>query len=246
MRIIALGNQKGGVGKTTTAYNLAYALHERGRRVVMVDLDPQASLTVSAGVGECAGRSLAEVLAGSLKIADVLQELGAGLALVPGDIALSEAELILTGKIGREWKLKTALGQLAGRFDYALLDLPPSLGVLTVNGLAAAHQVIIPAIPQYLDLRALAIFRRTVDQVKDGLNPGLTIAGILPTFYDSRVKLHEEVLRAWQASGLPIYPVRVRRSIRYAEGPIAGEPMTTYSPEHGEVYRELAEIIDHA
>jgi chromosome partitioning protein len=246
MRILAIGNQKGGVGKTTTAYNLAFALSDLGRRVLLVDLDPQASLTVAAGLGDYTGRSMAEVLTKGLEIAGALVELRPGLALVPSDITLSEAEIILVGKIGREAALKKALRPVANGWDYALIDLPPSLGILTVNGLAAAHQVLIPAIPQYLDLRALAIFTQTIELVKQEINPTLEIAGILPTFYDNRLKLHAEVLATWEAAGLPLLPLRVKRSVRFAESPISGSPVATYSPELGEVYKELAEMLDHA
>lgn len=243
--IIAIGNQKGGVGKTTTCYNLGHALAERERRALLVDLDPQASLTVAAGAGDCAGRSLAEVLAGGARLADILLELRPGLDLAPGDIELSETELYLVGKIGREYVLKKALQTVAARYDYILLDLPPSLGLLTVNGLAAAGGVVIPAIPQYLDMRALEIFLRTVELVRAEINPALQVRGILPTFYDSRLKLHGEVLEAWRAAGLPVLGLSVRRSVRLAESPIAGQPVAAYSPDHAEVYRQLAEILDH-
>jgi chromosome partitioning protein len=244
MRTIAVGNQKGGVGKTTTALNLGHALAEMGRNVLLVDLDPQASLTVSAGVDNQPGRSMAEVLAGDLQINDVLIEINGNLQLAPSDIALSETELILVGKIGREVAVKKALARLGNRFDYALLDLPPSLGILTVNGLAAAQSVLIPAIPQYLDLRALAIFTKTVDLVKEEINPGLEIIGILPTLYDSRLKLHAEVLESWEAAGLPVLPFRVKRTIRAAEAPIIGKPLVEYSKKHGKVYKKLARSID--
>lgn len=245
MKTIAVGNQKGGVGKTTTTLNLGYALADRGRRVVLVDLDPQASLTVACGVADSAGHSLAEVLTGGAAITSVLVELRAGLSLVPGDIALSETELILVSRMGREYALRQALQPLASSFDYCLIDCPPSLGLLTINSLGAADSVLIPAIPQYLDLRALAIFNSTIDLVRKQINPGLMIAGILPTFYDGRLKLHGEILQAWEAAELPILPMRIKRSVRFAESPIAGEPLSAYDPKQAEVYDQLAEILDH-
>lgn len=244
--IVAIGNQKGGVGKTTTCLNLGYALADRGRRVLMLDADPQASLTVAAGVGDCAGRSVAEVLSGRAALVDVLLVLKSELHLAPSDIELSETELVLVGKMGREYALKRALGSLPERYDYVLLDLPPSLGIMTINGLAAADSVLIPAIPQYLDLRALAIFTKTVDLVRAEINPGLKIAGVLPTFYDSRLRLHGEVLESWRAAGLDVLPMMVKRSVRFAESPITGKPLSAYDPERAGVYRELAEYIDHA
>ena len=245
MKIIAVGNQKGGVGKTTTTLNLGHALAERGKRVLLVDLDPQGSLTISAGVDDRPGRSMAEVLAGEMPLDDILVEINGNLSLAPSDIALSETELILVGRIGREVAVKKVLAGLGNRFDYALLDLPPSLGILTVNGLAAAQSVLIPAIPQYLDLRALAIFTKTIDLIREEINPGLEIVGILPTLYDSRLKLHAEVIESWEEAGLPVLPLRVKRSVRAAEAPIIGESIADYSPEHGVVYKQLAEIIDN-
>lgn len=244
MRTIAVGNQKGGVGKTTTTLNLGYALASLGRTVLLVDLDPQGSLTIASGVDDRPGRSMAEVLAGDMRLDEILVEINENLSLAPSDIGLSETELILVGKIGREVAVSKALARLGNRVNYVLLDLPPSLGILTVSGLAAAHSVLIPAIPQYLELRALAIFIKTIDLVKEEINPDLEIVGILPTFYDSRLKLHGEVLEAWNAAGLPVLPMQVKRSIRVAEAPISGGSIVGYSPEHGEVYKQLAEMID--
>lgn len=246
MVIFAIGNQKGGVSKTTTALNLGYALAERGRRVLLVDLDPQASLTVASAAGDCSGRSLAEVMAGELRLSDILRELAPGLRLAPSDIALSQSELVLVGRIGRETAVRKALAGVGSLFDYALLDLPPSLGLLTINGLAAADQVLIPAIPQFLDMRALAIFTQTIDLVREEINPGLQVFGILPVFYDPRLKLHAEVLQTWTAAGMPVLSLRVKRSVRIAESPIAGQPVKTYAPNLAAVYDDLAELIDHA
>lgn len=240
--IIAVGNQKGGVGKTTTAFNLAHALVEREKRALLVDLDPQASLTISCKVEDSAGRSLAEVMLGSKKLADILVNLKPGLDLAPGDIALSEAEIILAGKMGREFILKKALAGL--KYDYIILDLPPSLSLLTINGLAAADQVLIPAIPVYLDSRALAIFFRTLDQVRIDINPGLQVMGILPTFREG-TNLQKDILAAWKKAGLNVLSVEVRRSVRHAEAPISGQPVSSIAGLYANPYRQLAERIDH-
>lgn len=245
MRTIAIGNQKGGVGKTTTALNLGYSLVDRGRRVLLVDLDPQASLTISAGVSEAEGASMAEVLTDRLTLAEIIRPVTDRLALAPSDIALSEAEIILISRLGREYYVKRALAGVAREYDYAILDLPPSLGLLTINGLAAAESVLIPAIPQYLDMRALAIFTRTIEKVKLEINPDLYILGVLPTFFDGRFKLHAEVLEAWRLGGLPLFDYQVKRSVRVAESPIAGQPVSAFSATHADVYYRLAEVIDH-
>jgi len=244
MITICVGNQKGGVGKTTTTLNLGHALADMGLRVLLIDLDPQSSLTIAAGAGDCEGRSMANVFEGNMPLSDILLDLGPGLQLAPGDIELSETELRLVSKLGREAVLFKALQPMARRFDYCLIDMPPSLGILAVNGLAASRWVLIPAIPQYLDLRAMGIFTRTINLVKKEINPDIEILGILPTFWDSRIKLHAEVIEAWEKSELDVLPVKIRRSIRIAEAPMTGGPITAYAPEIGESYKILAEVIN--
>ncbi len=247
VQIIAIANQKGGVGKTTTAWVLGAALAERDRRVLLVDLDPQASLTIAAGI-EAEGKSMAEVLgngsAGSLQLRDIVRPLENGLYLAPSDIALSRSELGLVSRMGRENVLKRSLQDVAA--DYVLVDCPPSLGILTVNGLVAADSVLIPTAPEYLALRGLALMYETIEQVRRELNPGLTVTGILITFYDSRLTHAGEVIDAMEGQGLPVLPMRVRRSVRFAESAVANETILSYDPSNPSVsvYRELAEYID--
>jgi chromosome partitioning protein len=243
VQTIAVANQKGGVGKTTTTWTLGRALADRGRRVLLVDLDPQAGLTIAAGL-EPEARSIAQVLDGELELAAIVHALGDGLQLAPSDIALSKAEVGLISRLGRENVLRRAL--TGTEADYCLIDCPPSLGILTVNGLVAADLVLIPMAPEYLALRGLALMYDILGQVQRELNPGLAVAGVLVTFYDTRLLHAAEVIEAMEAQGLPVLPMRVRRTVRLAESAVAHETILSYDPENpsAEAYRQLAERID--
>jgi chromosome partitioning protein len=246
-RTIAVANQKGGVGKTTTAWVLAAALAERDRKVLLVDMDPQASLSIACGVN-AEGKSMAEVIGGSgpgkLALRDIVAKLDEGLYLAPSDIALSSSELGLVSRMGRENVLKKVLR--SAKFDYVLIDCPPSLGILTVNALVAADRVLIPAQPEYLALRGIALFYETLNKVQEELNPDLRVLGILVTFYDNRLLHGKEVIDTMEKRKLPVLPMRVRQSVRFAESAVAHETILTYdkrNPSVGE-YRDLAELID--
>ena len=245
MAILAVANHKGGVGKTATAHALGVLLAtEHGRRVLMIDVDPQASLTGSCGIPDASGRSLADVLAGSVAMGDVIRNVADGLALVPADIALANVALALTSVLGRERVLARALATV--QYDVAILDCAPSLGLLTINALTAADAVLIPTLCQVVDLRGLRGFLDSLAKIRAAVNPGLETLGILVTFYDGRLLHHREALAAMRRAGLPVLDICVGRSIRVAEASSLGESVVTYEPanKRAEEYRALAKEVD--
>jgi chromosome partitioning protein len=235
MRTIAVGNQKGGCGKTATAHALGVALSE-SRRVLLVDMDPQASLSGACGLDDAAGASVAEVLGaaepGKLALADIIRPLGPTLALAPGDIALAVSELGLVSRIGRESVLRRALATVASDFDVAIIDCPPSLSVLTIAALAAADGVILPTQPQASDLRGLGLFMDTLAKVRDAINPSLELIGVLVTFWDGRLLHHKAGLAALQDAGLPLFVAKLGRSVRVAEAAGEAQTVLTYEPNN--------------
>ena len=223
MKIIAIGNQKGGVGKTTTTINLGAGLAAAGLRVLLVDLDPQSSLTL-ATVGDCEGVSLAEVLTGRprKRLSDVIRIISPGLDLVPGDLALSVAETDLM-RSARPLALKTALAA-AANYDVILIDCPPSLGALTINALSAAHGVIIPALPGPLDFRGVRLFLDSLGELSEA-NPTLELLGVVLCQYNPRTNLHREALEALQAADVSILGV-IGRSVKAAESAGVGQAVS--------------------
>lgn len=245
MKILTVATMKGGVGKTATSHALGEALAENNVRVLLVDVDPQSSLTQAATTSPTE-INVAHVLREQANSADALIALTPNLALLPADIELATVELELVGMIGRESALKRALSPLSAMFDLVIIDTPPSLGLLTVNALAAADAVLIPTQPQAADLRGLKLFYNTVQRMKARLNPDLEILGVVATFYDARLLHHQNAMSVMQAGGLPVLETTIGRSVRVAESVAAGQSIVTYEPSHTQAasYRELADYVN--
>ncbi|MGV8966625.1 MAG: ParA family protein [Cellulomonas sp.] len=245
-RIIALCNQKGGVGKTTTTINLAAALAEYGRRVLVVDFDPQGAASVGLGVSphELDLTVYNLLMERSASIHDIICSTGiANLDLLPANIDLSAAEVQLVGEVARESALSRVLRPVLDDYDVILVDCQPSLGLLTVNALTAAHGVLIPLECEFFALRGVALLVETIEKVRDRLNPRLEVDGILATMYDSRTLHSREVInRVKEAFGDTLLHTVVGRTVKFPDSSIAAEPITTYAPTHsGAVaYRQLA------
>ncbi|TQL04094.1 ParA family protein [Cellulomonas sp. SLBN-39] len=245
-RVIAMCNQKGGVGKTTTTINLGAALAECGRRVLVVDFDPQGAASVGLGVSphELDLTVYNLLMDRHADIADVVRPTAvAGLDLLPANIDLSAAEVQLVGEVARETVLARALRPVLDDYDVVLVDCQPSLGLLTVNALTAAHGVLIPLECEFFALRGVALLIETIDKVRDRLNPRLEVDGILATMYDSRT-LHarEVVARVHEAFGSTLLHTVIGRTVKFPDATVAAEPITVYAPNHAgaAAYRQLA------
>jgi len=250
-KVVAMCNQKGGVGKTTSTINLGAALAEYGRRVLLVDMDPQGALSAGLGVPHYElEKTIHNVLVEPrVSIDDVLLSTRVKhMDLVPSNIDLSAAEIQLVNEVGREQTLGRALHPVLDRYDYVLIDCQPSLGLLTVNGLACSDGVVIPTECEFFSLRGLALLTDTVDKVRERLNPKLEISGILLTRYDPRtVNAREVMARVVERFGDLVFDTVITRTVRFPETSVAGEPITTWAPKStGAVaYRALAcEFID--
>jgi chromosome partitioning protein len=246
MRTLAVASQKGGVGKTTTVANLGTALAELGRRVVLVDLDPQACLTFSVGLDpDSLELSVHDVLLGRVGLRTVARQTadGDGPDIVPATIDLAGSEAQLVTRTGREFVLRTALEDLAGAYDTVLLDCPPTLGVLTVNALTAADHVLIPLQCETLSHRGVGQLLETVGDVQRITNRGLSVLGVLPTLYDGRTNHARAVLAdVAERYRVTVLDPPIPRSIRFAEAPAAGRTLLTTAPTSAgaQAYRELA------
>jgi chromosome partitioning protein len=248
-KIIAMCNQKGGVGKTTSTINLGAALAEYGRRVLLVDFDPQGALSVGLGVNPMElDRTIYNVLMERhVTVDDVLLKTNIqGMDLVPSNIDLSAAEVQLVGEVAREQTLKRVLEPVLSDYDVVLIDCQPSLGLLTINALTASDGVIIPLECEFFSLRGVALLIQTIDKVKERLNPQLELEGILATMYDRRTVHGREVLtRVVEAFGEKVFHTVINRTVRFPETTVAGEPITSFAPSSAaaDAYRDLAREV---
>ncbi len=248
-RVIVFANQKGGVAKTTTTLNLGVAFAEHGLRVLIVDLDPQGNLTMSQGMNpDAIERSMFDVLVHRLPISEVIHKKEVDIAV--SSIDLAGAELALSSMIGRERALEKALLEVRDKYDFVLIDTPPSLGLLTINAFVAATGVIVPVQCEYLSLRGLVQLENTLAMVRENLNPEVKVEGILPTMLDSRTLHSREAIEILEENfGKLVYQTRIRKTVRYAEAPVKGLSVLKYDPNGSaaEAYRDLAkEVLDGA
>jgi chromosome partitioning protein len=246
-RVIVFANQKGGVAKTTTTLNLGVAFKEQGYRVLVVDLDPQGNLTMSQGMNpDSIERSMFDVLVHRLPISEIIHEAEVDVAV--SSIDLAGAELALSSMIGRERALEKALVEVRDKYDFIMVDTPPSLGLLTINAFVAATGVIVPVQCEYLSLRGLVQLENTLAMVRENLNPEVKIEGILPTMFDRRTLHSREAVEILEENfGDLVFKTRIRKTIRYAEAPVKGASVLKYDPSGtaAEAYRELAKEVLH-
>jgi len=247
-RVIAFANQKGGVAKTTTALNLAVAFKESGHRVLAVDMDPQGNLTMSQGVDpDKVEKSMFDVLVHRIPISEVIVEREIDVAVASIDLA--GAEIAMSTQIGRERALQKALDEVRDDYDFVCIDTPPSLGLLTVNALTAANKVIVPVQCEYLSMRGLVQLQNTLQMIRENLNPGVEIEGILPTMLDSRTVHAKEAVEILEENfGELVFKSRIRKAIKFAEAPVRGTSVLKYDPKGtaASAYRDLAkEVLTH-
>jgi chromosome partitioning protein len=252
LKVIAVANQKGGVAKTTTVQSLGVAMAKTGRRVLLIDLDPQACLTYSMGVDpDSLELSLHDVLVRRAKIADVRRPVSsvAGVSLVPATIDLAGAEVHLLSRTGREHVLARALEPALGDHDLVLIDCPPSLGVLTINGLTAAEAVLIPLQCEALSHRGVGQLLETIEDVKTFANADLRVLGVLPTMYDGRTRHSRQILdEVHDRYGLRVFDPPVPKSVRFAEAPLGGQSIFEHAPGSpgADAYAALANAVASA
>lgn len=248
-RIIAVSNQKGGVGKTTSTLNIGAALSEQGKKVLFVDLDPQGGLTVSCGFEpDSLPKTVYNAMMRGLDAKEVMLATKFGPDLLPANIDLSLAEMDLIGTVSRERRLGIVLKEVRDEYDFILIDCQPTLGLLTLNALAVADEMLIPVACEYLALRGVKALLKMYGKVRLQLNSKLRIVGILPTMYDERTKHSKEVLEEIKATfngKIPVFDIVIKRTIRFAEAAQAGESIMTYAKgvDGASAYRKLAELL---
>jgi len=245
--VIAFANQKGGVAKTTTTLNLAAAFAEKGHRVLCVDMDPQGNLTMSQGIDpDTLEISMYDVLVHHTSIREVIRRREVDVAC--SSIDLAGAEIAMSTQIGRERSLEKALKPILSDYDFICIDTPPSLGLLTINALTAANKVIVPVQCEYLSMRGLIQLQNTLSMIRENLNPGVEIEGILPTLVDTRTVHAKEAIEILEENfGDRVFASRIRKTVRFAEAPVKGMSVLKYDPDGKAAfaYRQLAkEVLD--
>jgi len=244
-KVIAFANQKGGVAKTTTTLNLAVAFAEKGNRVLCIDMDPQGNLTMSQGIDpDTIEKSMYDVLVHGLSIREVIRKREIDVAC--SSIDLAGAELAMAAQIGRERSLKKALAPIKEDYDFVCIDTPPSLGLLTINALTAAHKVIVPVQCEYLSMRGLIQLQNTLAMIREELNPDIEIEGIVPTLVDTRTVHAKEAIEILEENfGDRVFASRIRKTVRFAEAPVKGMSVLKYDPQGtaAQAYRQLAEEV---
>jgi chromosome partitioning protein len=248
MRIFAVANQKGGVGKTTTTISLGAALAEAGKRVLIVDLDPQGNATTGLGVdGRRFEKSVYDVLLNDVPMVDIVEPTGFNnLFVAPATLDLAGVEQELTAVISRELRLKKAIASVEGDFDYVFIDCPPSLGLITINAFAAATEIMVPVQTEFYALEGLTQLRAIIDLVQKNLNPDLEISKVVLTMYDARNTLAQDVaLEVRRHFADVLCRTKIPRTVRLAEAPSFGQPITVFDPRSkgAKAYRQLAEEI---
>lgn len=243
-RIIAIANQKGGVGKTTTSVNLSASLAEHGKKVLLVDCDPQGNATSGLGINKSTiPKTIYDILINNVEVKYALQMTNYGVTVLPSNINLAGAEIELVATIARESKLRNALETVRNDYDYIIIDCPPSLGLLTINSLTAANSIIIPIQCEFYALEGVTQLMNTIELVKSSLNPLLAIEGVVMTMYDTRTRLSQQVVEEVRKNfGYLVYDTLIPRSVRLSEAPSYGMPIIAYDKKSksAEVYMNLA------